>query len=293
MKVAYLGPAGSFTELAARTLVGPGEELTPAASVPTALAAVRSGAADAAVVPLENSVEGVVPTTVDGLVRGGPLLITGEALLRVTFALAAPPGATPATVRRVLTHPHAHSQCRDWLARELPGAEFVPAGSTSEAASAVARDADPATAAVCAPATAERYGLDVLATDIGARRDAVTRFVRVAGADAVTPGPTGRDRTSVVLPLLDHVGALHRVLGAFTRNGANLTAINSRPTGDALGRYCFFLECDGHIADPSVFGAFVELRRHAPQALLLGSYPQAPDPVAARGPAPAPLLAHS
>ncbi|GAA4891627.1 prephenate dehydratase [Streptomyces coeruleoprunus] len=290
MQVAYLGPAGSFTELAARKLVAPDEDLTPRASVPLALRHVRSGAVGAAVVPLENSVEGVVPTTVDGLVRGGPLRITGEALLRVTFALASAPGVARPSIRRVLTHPHAHSQCRDWLARELPEAEFVPAGSTSEAAATVAREADPETAAVCAPATAARYGLDVLATDIGARRNAVTRFVRVAGPDAVTPAPSDRDRTSIVLPLLDQVGALHRVLGAFARHGANLTAINSRPTGDALGRYCFFLECDGHIADTAVARAFEELRRHAPQALLLGSYPQAPSPVPSSTPVPA--LAH-
>lgn len=277
MLTAYLGPSGSFTE----TALG-GFGVSPAHAVPysdiqQALEAARTGVAGAAVVPLENSVEGVVTTSVDTLARSPELRISGEVLLRVDFALAVPPGGSLLGVRRVLTHPHAHAQCRAWLAEHLPGAEFVPAGSTAQAALSVAHGGTVGTAAVAAPATALHYGLDVLARGIGARADAVTRFVRVGAGGTTTP-PTGADRTTLIVPLADRVRELPRILGEFTDSTIPLTAVLSRPTGDGLGRYFFFLECEGHIAQRPVRDALAALRRLSSGTVFLGSYARAQGP---------------
>jgi prephenate dehydratase len=274
MRTAYLGPSGSFTEAALGCFGVPAVHAVPYANIEQALEAARTGAADTAVVPLENSVEGVVTTSVDTLAHSPELRITGEVLLRVDFALAVPAGGLLDGVRRVLTHPHAHAQCRAWLAEHLPRAEFVPVSSTAQAALSVARCDAIGTAAVAAPATALRYGLDVLARGIGARADAVTRFVRV-GAGVTTPPPTGADRTTLIVPLADRVRELPRILKEFTDSTIPLTAVLSRPTGDGLGRYSFFLECEGHIAQRPVRDALAALRRLSSGTVFLGSYPRA------------------
>jgi prephenate dehydratase len=278
MHTAYLGPSGSFTETA---LSGFGVPLPHAVSysdIQQALEAARTGMADAAVVPLENSVEGVVTVSVDALAHSPELRISGEILLRVNFALAVPPGSSLPRVRRVLTHPHAHAQCRAWLAKHIPSAEFVPTSSTAQAALSVAHGDAVGTAAITAPTTALHYGLDVLAQGIGARLDAVTRFVRV-GAGITTPPPTGADRTTLIVPLADRVRELPRILGEFTDPTIPLTAVLSRPTGDGLGRYFFFLECEGHIAQRPVRDAVAALRRLSSGTTFLGSYPRAQEPL--------------
>ncbi|MEY9847309.1 prephenate dehydratase [Streptacidiphilus sp. MAP5-3] len=280
---AYLGPSGSFTEAALAGLGTPRDRAVPYASVQQALAAARTGAADAAVVPWENSVEGPVTATVDALARHPGLSITGETLLRVEFVLAAPSGHASAPVRRVLTHPHAHAQCRDWLEERLPHAEFVPTGSTAEAARTVAEAGVPGDAAIAAPATAAGYGLDLLAEGIGDRPDAVTRFVRVVrvslegrdGRDDPLPAPTGEDRSTLFVPLAGPVGELQDVLREFTRTRTPLTAVLPRPAGDGLGRYSFLLECEGHIDQPAVRTTVDALRRRFTKTRFLGSYPRA------------------
>jgi prephenate dehydratase len=275
-RLTYLGPAGTFTEAALLRL--PGVEASsaePAATVSAALDAVRSGAADGAVVPLENSVEGSVSTTLDELAAGEPLQVVAEILLPVVFSLIARPGTALADVRRVGSHPHAQAQCRRWLAASLPDALVLPASSTAAAAALVAEGDSSYDAAVAAPLAAERYGLATLAEDIGDNAAAVTRFVLVT-----RPGPpppaTGADKTTLVLfERDDHPGALMEMLTEFSVRGVNLTRLESRPTGGGLGRYCFSVDCEGHVGDARVGEALAGLHRVCAEVRFLGSYPRA------------------
>jgi prephenate dehydratase len=273
-RYAYLGPEGTFTEAALRSLPeAAGAELVPCLSVPDALDGVRRGEVAAAMVPLENSVEGTVTATLDELAGGRPLRITAEVLLPVAFALLARAGTARADVATVTTIPHAEAQVRGWLRRELPAARFVPTTSTAEGARLVAEGRYDA--AVSAPIAAERYGLAVLAADIADRPDAVTRFVLVRRPGPL-PAPTGADRTSVVaIELDDHPGSLLELLTEFAVRGVNLTRLESRPTGTALGRYSFSVDCDGHVAEERVGEALRGLRRLCADVRFLGSYPRA------------------
>jgi prephenate dehydratase len=270
----YLGPAGTFSEAALRTLdVAAAAELTAYPSVPDVLDAVRRGDVVAAVVPLENSVEGSVATTLDELATGEPVVITQEILLPVTFALLGRPGTSLGAVATVTTIPHAEAQVRGWLRRELPSTRFVPAASTADGARAVA--AGEADAAVASPLAADRYGLDVLADDIHDVDGAVTRFVVVTNLSK-PPAPTGADRTTVVAFIADdHPGALLEILTEFAVRGVNLTRIESRPTGVEIGRYYFSVDCEGHIAEARVGEALSALRRICADVRFLGSYARA------------------
>ena len=268
---AYLGPEGTFTEAAFRALdAAERAEPLPCATIQAALAAVRAGTADRAVVPIESSVEGVVTATLDDLTAGGDLLIQAELQLPIAFALLARPGTRLAAVRTVSGHPQAQPQCRRWLATHLPDAEWVPAASNAEAARQASEGK--IDAALAGAFAAARYGLEVLAHDIHDRQNAVTRFV-VAGPPAGLPAPTGADRTSLAAFLADdHAGALTEILTEFVVRGVNLTTIQSRPTGDGLGRYYFFIDCEGHVADARVGEALMGLRRLCADVRFLGSY---------------------
>ena len=256
---AYLGPEGTFTEQAARFLVqraasNPGDAATPitldpVAGVSMAIAAVRSGAAAAAVVPMESSVEGAVPLTQDELTHGEPLMITAEAYVPVTFDLLVRAGTELAQVRSVGAHPHGHAQIRPWLAEHLPDAEVVMSPSNAAAAAAVAQGALDAAAA--APVAGPRYGLESLATDIGEVLDAVTRFVLLTKPGAAPP-PTGNDRTSLVLSVDNHPGSLLAALTEFASRGINLTRLESRPTRSKMGEYVFLVDADGHLQDEAM-----------------------------------------
>jgi prephenate dehydratase len=276
-RFAYLGPEGTFCEAALRTLPAARHAaLTAHASVPSALDAVRHGEVDGAVVPFENSVEGSVSTTLDELATSEPLRITREILLPVRLALMARPGTTLTDIRTVGTHPHAEAQCRGWLAERLPAARVLLAASTAAAAAAVSRgEAAPYEAAIAAPLAAEWYRLCVLADDVGDNPHAVTRFVLVSRPTQLPPA-TGADRTTMAAFIADdHPGALLEILTEFAVRGVNLTRIESRPTGYGLGRYCFSLDCEGHIGDARVGEALSALHRICPQVRFLGSYPRA------------------
>ena len=270
-RFAYLGPEGTFAEAALSSAVASSEGARyPQPSVAAALAAVRSGEVDAALVPMENSVEGSVPATMDGLAQGEPLVITREVFTDVAFTLAARPGTALADVRRVASHPHALAQTAGWLAtRDL---EPVPTGSTAGAARAVA--AGEFDAAVCAPIAAERYGLAALVDDIADHPGAVTRFVLVARPGAL-PSPTGNDKTSLVVIVGDRTGALLSLLSEFAVRGISLTRIESRPTRERLGAYSFSLDCEGHIGDRRVGEALAALHRVCVDVRFLGSYARA------------------
>jgi prephenate dehydratase len=276
LRYAYLGPQGTFAEQALRSVPAAAHaELQPHPTVSSALDAVRGGAAYAALVPLENSVEGSVATTLDELAAGAPLMVIREVVLPVSFRLLARAGTALADVRRVATHPHAHAQCRGWLARMLPEALAVPALSTAAAAAALAEGATTHDAAISAPIAAERYHLEVLAEDIGDNPGAETRFVLVSRPTG-PPLPTGTDRSTLVAFLTeDHPGALLEILTEFAVRGVNLTRIESRPTGEQLGRYCFSIDCEGHVDDARVGEAMMGLRRVCAEVRFLGSYPRA------------------
>jgi prephenate dehydratase len=272
-RFAYLGPEGTFAEAALSSAVASSEGARyPQPSVPAALAAVRSGDADAALVPMENSVEGSVPATMDGLADGDPLMITREVFLDVQFVLAVRPGTELAAIRSVASHPHALAQTTGRLTELLPALTPLPVSSTAGAAEAVA--AGEYDAAVCAPIAAERYGLMPLVADLADRPGAVTRFVLVEPAGPV-PAPTGNDKTSMVAVVGDRTGALLELLSEFAVRGISLTRIESRPTRQRLGVYSFSLDCEGHIADARVGEALAALHRVCDDVRFLGSYARA------------------
>ncbi len=272
-RFAYLGPEGTFAEAALRTLPAAARAvLRPEPTVQDAIDAVRKGDADAAVVPLENSVEGSVPSTLDELTNGEPLVITREIYLPVAFVLVARAGTGLDGVGTVATHPHAEAQCRGWLRSHLPGASVELTGSTAAAAAGVARGEYDA--AICAPVAAEHHRLATIAADIADHPGAVTRFVLLS-RPAPPPERTGNDKTSLVAFIRDdHTGALLEVLTEFAVRGVNLTRIESRPTKERLGRYCFSIDCEGHLHDARVGDALAAVHRICADVRYLGSYPR-------------------
>jgi len=278
-RYAYLGPAGTFTEAALRQVVPVGECVDlPVSDVGSAIEAVRTGEADFAVVAIESTVEGGVTATLDSLAGGDPLVILREMLVPVQFTLAASPGVRLEDVRRISAHPHAWVQCRRWLAHHLPTVVHVPATSnTAPAALLAERPAGDLgfDAALVPPAAVESYGLVPLAHDVADNATAQTRFV-VVGHPGDVPPPTGADKTTLVVHLPDNeAGALLAMLEQFAARGVNLSRIESRPIGDALGRYSFSLDAEGHITDERVGEAVMGLHRRCPYVRFLGSYPRA------------------
>ena len=269
-RYAYLGPVGTFTEAALKTITRGSDITLPFANVTAALDAVRSGAADYALVPIENSVEGVVARTLDELATGEPLTIAKEVTLPVTFTLMAKAGNKE--IKRIGTHPHAEAQCRAFIAKRYPQAEIVPTQSTSAAAEAVSKgELD---AAIASSAAAAHFNLEILAEDIGDNAGAVTRFI-AAQKPGWIPEPTGHDRTSIAVFIdIDHAGALLEILQVFAKHDVNLTFIQSRPTGRELGHYHFIIDVEGHINDAPVGKSVEELREICDDIRFLGSYPR-------------------
>jgi prephenate dehydratase len=272
-RLAFLGPEGTFAHGALMMLpVAHGAELLPTPNVTLAIDAVRSGEADAALVPLENSVEGAVPATLDELANGDPLVIAEEIYLDVAFDLMARPGIALPDVRTVATHAHAEAQVRRWLLDNLPAAQVTLVGSTAAGAQAVG--AGEYDAAIGAEVAGQRYGLATLAHDIADNPGAVTRFVLLI-RPAPPPEPTGNDRTTLVAYLReDHSGALLEILSEFATRAVNLTRIESRPTKGRIGQYCFSIDCEGHVAEERVGDALAALHRVCADVRYLGSYPR-------------------
>ena len=269
---AYLGPSGTFTEQALRKITTDKDVITPYANVTAALDAVRNGKADKAFVPIENSVEGVVARTLDELAVGEPLVVSAETTLPVAFALMILPENDGKPISRIATHPHAEAQCRTYVASNLPGAEVIEAPSTAAAAKGLKEGNYDA--AIASEIAAEKYGLKIIASDIGDNQGAVTRFV-VVEKPGVTPAPTGNDRTSLATFIdNDHAGALLEILTEFAKHQVNLTFIQSRPTGRQLGHYHFIIDVEGHINDPKVAAAIEGVRNVCDEIRMLGSYPR-------------------
>lgn len=273
----FLGPEGTFAEQALLTIPAASRGTRiPARSVPEALDAVREGDADAALVPLENSIGGAVGVTFDELASGDPLMITRDVVLPVQFVLAAATPVPFAGIGSVAAHPQASAQCRQWLRDHVPGATVVDVLSNGAAAAAVADGEH--TAAICAAIGATRSRLTVLAKDIADHPDAMTRFALVT-RPGPPPPPTGDDLTTLAVYIAhDEVGALLAVLTELAVRGVNLTRIESRPTGERLGRYAFFLDCTGHLNEARMGEALMGLRRVASEVRFLGSYPRATQP---------------
>ena len=276
-RIAYLGPEGTFTEaallrMAASGVVPRGEDVTPhpTETTPAAIEAVRSGAADFACVPIENSIDGSVLPTLDSLASGTALQIYAELTLDVAFSIVVRPGLTAAEVRTVAAFPVAAAQVRQWLAAELPQAELVPTNSNASAARDVADGR--CDAGVSTALAARRYELPTLADGVVDEPNARTRFVLV-GRPGRPPARTGTDRTSVVLRLKNAPGALVDAMTEFSIRDIDLTRIESRPTRTGLGTYIFFLDCVGHIEDSAVAEALKALHRRCEDVRYLGSWP--------------------
>jgi prephenate dehydratase len=274
---AYLGPAGTFTEAALVAYLEQSgrradSELLPMASVADVLDAVRDGSAEGAMVALENSVEGSVPATLDELAFGAPLMIRRELNLSVSFDLLARAETDMTAVRTVASHPHAEGQCRKWLRANLPDAHWMPAASNAEAARLVGEGRYDA--ALAGSAVADVYDLKILASDVHDVSGSQTRFVYVT-KPAPPPPMTGTDKTSLVLVLgQDHPGALLEILTEFAVRGVNLTRIESRPTGGAIGDYFFSIDVEGHADEARVGEALIGLHRICADVRFLGSYPR-------------------
>lgn len=277
VRIAYLGPEGTFTEAAllkmtAAGVVPGGGELTPepAESTQSALEAVRSGAAEFACVPIENSIEGSVLPTLDSLASGSPLQIYAELTLDVSFSIVTRPGVDAGRVRSVAAFPIAAAQVRQWLAANLPAAALIPTNSNAAAALDVVDGR--ADAGVSTALAAQRYGLASLAEGVVDEPNARTRFVLV-GPPGPPPARTGADRTSVVLRIDSAPGALVSAMNEFGIRDIDLTRIESRPTRTGLGTYVFFLDCVGHIEDSAVAEALKALYRRCADVRYLGSWP--------------------
>jgi prephenate dehydratase len=271
---AYLGPKGTFTEAAFLQMpIAKGADLIPAESVREALNQVRTGKVFGALVPIENSVEGSVATTLDELGHGESLEIIDEIAIPVEFALLAKPGVSISDIKRIATHPHAHAQCVDWLHKNTPGVHVLPAMSTAAAAEELSQGAN-YDAAICSVAAAKHYGLEILAQGIGDSDSAWTRFVLVSKPGHAQPA-TGNDKTTLSLFMhRNQPGALLNILTEFAVRGIDLSRLESRPTKQQLGDYFFSLDCVGHIDDQNLGDTLIELRKICADVKFLGSYPR-------------------
>lgn len=269
MKVAYLGPAGTFGEIAALRHA-PDAELIPLPTHAGVAAAVASGMADEGVLPVENSVEGSVNETLDILIHDSELRIRAELVVPIEQCLLVRPGMHAEEVRVIYSHPQALGQCRAFLERCFPKARLEAALSTAAAVQEIFAHQD--AAAIASARAAELYGAAVLARGIQDRRTNVTRFVVLGATDAP---PSGQDKTSLAFTTQhDRPGTLVNVLKEFAEAGINLTKIESRPSKDALGIYVFLVDFEGHRSDPVCDAVLARVRAKASWFKVFGSYPK-------------------
>jgi prephenate dehydratase len=275
VRVAYLGPAGTFSEDALEAAAGDDEiERMPAPTVYEALRAVAEGDVDRALVPFENSIDGSVRATLDALAFDLPELeIVGEHDQAISHSLIAARELPLSRIEVVLSHPQASAQCARFIREHLPSASVRAAASTADAVREVSASAE-AWAALGAASAARIYGCVVLREGVEDEPDNLTRFVWIGPAGTSASGD-GRWRTTLCFSELgaDHPGALVEALTAFSSRDVNLTRIESRPLRRGLGRYMFFIDLDGATSDPAVAAAIDALRGKAEKVRVLGSYP--------------------
>ena len=278
--VAYFGPEATFTHEALLTQPDlAAARLGSLGAITDVLEAVARGDAEFGFVPIENAIEGTVSATIDGLIHDVDLHIQREVVMDVHLHLMARPGVALDDIRTVSSYPHALAQCQKYLAKALPGVEQRAANSTADAARALG-EPDPAGvdgsggAAIAPRIAAERYGLAILAEDVEDHPENQTRFVLVARTRV--PAPTGHDKTSIVcFQRADHPGSLHGILGQFAARNINLTKLESRPTKQGLGDYCFVIDLTGHVGDEVVADCLRDLHASLAGVKFLGSYPAA------------------
>jgi prephenate dehydratase len=273
--VGYFGPAATFTQEALLTQADLATvDLQPLPTITAVLEAVAAGKVDAGFVPIENAIEGTVSATIDGLIFDVDLYIQREVVMDIHLHLMAKPGAVLGEITRVSSYPHALGQCQKFLAREIPGAEQVAANSTADAARLLGQSEERDAGAIAPRLAAEHYGLTILAEDVEDHPENQTRFVAVARARV--PRPSGHDKTSIVcFQQADHPGSLHGILGQFAARNINLTKLESRPTKQGLGDYCFVIDLSGHVDDEVIGDCLRDLHASLADVKFLGSYPAA------------------
>jgi chorismate mutase/prephenate dehydratase len=267
LRIAYMGPEATFSHLASLKKFGSSVEHVGCDNVAEVFAKVESGDCDYGVVPIENSIEGVVTHTMDLLVDSD-LKICSQLLLNVTHQLMSKAGLSK--IKEVYSHPQVLGQCRQWLMKNLPHAHLMPVVSTTKAAQMVANKKN--AACIASEIAASLYGLAILKKNIQDSAHNITRFLVISTVDVP---PTGRDRTSVVFSIKDKVGALHAMLTPFMKHRINLTKIESRPSKKKAWDYYFFVDCEGHQNDPKVSRALSQLEGMCKFLKILGSYPAA------------------
>lgn len=266
--VAYLGPQGTFSEMAVVKQFGAGVEALPCASIDEVVRTAETGAAQYALVPVENSTEGAIGRTLD-LLLATPLRICAEVVLRVQQNLLAK-GASLKNARKVYSHAQSLAQCHGWLSQHLPGAERISVSSNAEAARIAAKE--PGAVAIGPEIAAERYGLKVLARAIEDDPKNRTRFLVLGAQDAAA---SGADRTSLVMTAHNRPGAVHDLISPFAAHGVSMTRLESRPARTGQWEYYFYVDIEGHQNDERVAKALAELRTRAPFVKIFGSYPAA------------------
>ncbi len=270
MRIAYLGPAGTFTEEAAARYDSKAE-LVPCATIAAVAAAVRSGDAERGVAPVENSLQGAVTDTLDVLIHGDGVSVYGELILPIVHHLLTKPGVMLADVRAIYSHPQALGQCRDYLDRHLPNVQLRASLSTAAAVEEMLKD-DVAAAAIAPRRAAEIYGAEVVAEGIHDNPNNATRFLVLATHDHPR---TGGDKTSVCFSFPDdRPGLLYRAMREVAERNINLSKVESRPTREGLGQYYFLIDLEGHRQDAEVREAMDEIARSTSMLKVFGSYPR-------------------
>ncbi|MDE0308246.1 MAG: prephenate dehydratase [Acidiferrobacterales bacterium] len=267
IRIAILGPEGTFTQAAAHSHFGHSFDTVYRPTINDVFSAVELEKATYGVVPVENSIEGVVNSTLDRLFDS-PLQLCGEIELRVEHALLSQADDL-SDVRKVMAHPQALAQCSNWLSRNLPDVELIPVSSNAKAVDVIRNDAD--SAAIASVAAAEIYHVGVLRTNIEDRVGNTTRFLIIG---KIATRSTGYDKTSILVSKKNEVGSLVELLEPFARLGVNMSKIESRPSGKAMWEYVFFIDFEGHVDDENIKQLFEELKQRAPLFKLLGSYPR-------------------
>ncbi len=268
LTVAYLGPAGTFSEAAVVQRFGQASQGIPCASIDEVFRAVESAAADYGMVPVENSTEGAVGRTLDLLLQS-PLKVCGEVMLAVHQCLLSQ-ASDIAGIQRVYSHPQSFGQCQGWLNTHLPNAERIPVASNAEAAALASKEA--LSAAIAGKIAAQQYAVPVRAENIEDDPRNTTRFLVIGNQDVA---PSGSDRTSLVMSAANRPGAVHDLLVPLAKHGVSMTKLESRPARSGLWEYVFFLDIEGHQSDAKVAAALAELKQVAAFVKILGSYPAA------------------
>lgn len=278
MKIAFLGPEGTFTQAAALKHFGHSVKTIPFSSIDEVFREVDADSCHYGVVPVENSTEGVISHTLDMLIES-PLKICGEVSLRIHHYLMGQQESLK-DVNKIYSHQQSLAQCREWLDNSLPGVERIAVNSNAEAARLASEDNK--AAAIASNAAAEIYTLNLLAEKIEDEPDNTTRFIilgkqEVDSSSASTDNPLSQsyDKTSIMVTSANESGALYELLKPIAENGLSMTRIESRPSKSGLWQYFFFIDIDGHSSDPSVANVLIEIKKQSSLLKILGSYPKA------------------